>query len=112
MSRDEAIELVRQLEEAINAHDAGRLMGFYADDAVTVSPVFSGIEGRVAIGESWDTMFSLFPDWTVNITDVLLDGDRIAFLGTASATDRNGWFGQPATGERIEYRAVIVLTIR
>jgi sigma-B regulation protein RsbU (phosphoserine phosphatase) len=32
-------------------------------------------------------------------------------MGTAAATDRNGWFGQPATRERIEYRAMIVLTV-
>jgi len=111
MSREEAIEFVRQLEEAVNTHDTGRLLGFYANEAVTVSPVFTGIAGRAAIGKSWEAMFSLFPDWTVNVTDVLVDGDRIAFLGTAAATDQNGWFGQPATGERIDYRAVIVLTI-
>src|ERR1017187_1846266 len=111
MSREEAIEFVRQLEEAVNTHDSGRLLGFYAEEAVTVSPVFTGIAGRAAIRKSWDAMFAVFPDWTVEVTDVLVDGDRVAFLGTAAATDQNGWFGQPATGERIEYRAVIVLTI-
>jgi len=45
------------------------------------------------------------------LTDVLVDHDRIVFMGTVSATDRNGWFGRPPTGERIEYRAAVVLTI-
>jgi ketosteroid isomerase-like protein len=111
MLRAEAMEFVRQLEESVNTHDTGRLLGFYADEAVTVSPVFTGIAGRAAIGKSWEAMFSLFPDWTVAVTDVLVDGDRIAFMGTAAATDQNGWFGEPATRERFEYRAVIVLTI-
>jgi ketosteroid isomerase-like protein len=111
MSREEAIGFVAQLGEAVNAHDTRRLLEFYADEAVTVSPVFGGIAGKAAIAKSWDDIFSLFPDWAVRITDVLVDGDRIAFMGTAGATDQNGWFGQAATRERIDYRAVIVLTM-
>jgi hypothetical protein len=34
MSRDDAIELVRQLEEAVNAHDTARLLDLYAEGAV------------------------------------------------------------------------------
>jgi len=111
MSREEALEIVRQLEEAVNAHDTHRLASIYADVAVTVSPVFSGIAGRDDIAKSWDAIFSLFPDWSVKVDNVLVDGDRIAFMGTAGGTDQNGWFGQPATGERIDYRAIIVLTM-
>jgi len=91
----------------VNAHDTGRLLDFYGDEAVSVSPVFAGIAGGAAIAKSWDPVFSLFPDWTVNVSDVLVDGDRIAFLGTAAATDRNGWFGQPPTGERIVSHTII-----
>jgi ketosteroid isomerase-like protein len=111
MQREDAISLVRQLEDAVNAHDTPRLLELYADSAVMVSPVFSGITGLEAIAKTWETVFSLFPDWTAKVSDILVDGDRIAFLGTAGATDRSGWFGEPATGERIEYRAVIVLTM-
>jgi ketosteroid isomerase-like protein len=111
MNREQAIQFVRELAEAVNAHDTPRLLTFYADDAVTVSPVSGGIVGREDISKSWDAIFSLFPDWTVSVHDVLLDGDRLAFFGSASATDRDGWFGQPPTGERFEYRSVIVLTL-
>jgi len=111
MTREEAVEFVRELEQAVNAHDTARLLRLYADDAVSKSPAFPEIAGRPAIAESWDTLFSLFPDWAVEVKDVLVDGDRIAFMGSASAIDRNGWFGQPPTGERIEYRAIIVLSV-
>ena len=111
MSRAEAIAYVRKLEQAVNAHDSARLASFYADQATTISPVFEGIAGRAAIAKSWEAVFSLFPDWTVKVADVLVDGNRLAFLGSVTATDKNGWFGQRPTGERIEYRAVIVLTI-
>ena len=111
MSREAAIEFARQLEEAVNAHDTRRLLSFYANEVVTVSPVFGEVAGKTAIARSWDEIFSLFPDWVVRVTDVLVDGDRVVFLGTAGGTDQKGWFGQPATGDRIEYRAAIVLTM-
>jgi uncharacterized protein (TIGR02246 family) len=111
MSREDATDLVRRMEQAVNAHDTERLLAFYAEEAVMVSPVFGEVPGRDAIGKSYETTFSLFPDWTVKVTDVLVDGNRIGFVGTAAATDRKGWFGQAATGERIDYRAVIVLTM-
>jgi steroid delta-isomerase-like uncharacterized protein len=111
MLREEAIKLVQQLEQAVNAHDTRQLLSLYADNVVTVSPVFGEVAGKAAIAKSWDEIFSLFPDWVVKVTDVLVDGDRVAFLGTAAGTDQNGWFGQPATGDRIEYRAMVVLTM-
>lgn len=111
MSREEAIEIVRQMEKAVNARDTAGLLALYHDDAVTVSPMFPWTVGRTAIGKSWDIVFSLFPDWSATVSDVLVDGDRVAFFGSAGATDRSGWFGQPATGERFDYRAIIVLTI-
>ncbi len=111
MTRDEAITLVQTLVSAVNSHDLSALLAMYADGAVTYSPVAGQITGIAAIREWWQTIFALFPDWTVDVSDVLVDGDRIAFLGSAAATDRNGWFGQPATGERFEYRSMIILTL-
>lgn len=110
-TRQQATEFVQELQRLVNAHDLPGLMALYAEDAVTVSPMYPCITGRHAIAGSWKTIFSLFPDWTVSISDVLVDGDRIAFTGIARGTDVNGWFGQPPTGEPIEYRAIIVLTV-
>ncbi len=103
--REGAIAFVHRLEEAVNSHDNEALLKFYSERAVTVSPAYGERSGRSAIRNAWETIFSLFPDWTVKVTDVVLDCDRIAFMGTATATDRNGWFGLPATGgDRISSR--------
>ena len=111
LTRAQATALAQQLVEAVNAHDVGRLLAMYAEDAITVSPVVGEISGVSAIGEWWTRIFSLFPDWTVELRDVLVDGERVAFFGTAAATDQNGWFGLAPTGKRFDYRAIIVLTL-
>jgi sigma-B regulation protein RsbU (phosphoserine phosphatase) len=110
MSREEAIEFARMLVAAVNEHDTALIVSLYKDDAIMISPMFPRVEGRAAIASNWERTFSLFPDWAVHLSDVMVDGDRVALLGTATGTDRNGWFGQPSTGERIDYRAIIYLT--
>lgn len=111
MSREDGIALVRQLAEAVNAHDMSRLIDFYAEDAVVVSPAFKTVSGRAAIGAAWAVMFSTYPDWNIAVSDVLVDGNRVAAFGINTATDRNGWFGLPPTGAPISYRATLLLTL-
>jgi steroid delta-isomerase-like uncharacterized protein len=111
LSRDAATAFVRRLADAVNAHDADRLADTYAEDAVVVSPAFSTLVGREAIRASWERIFSTFPDWAIEVHDVLVDGERIAAYGVNSGIDRKGWFGLPPTGGLVRYRAVLFLTL-
>src|SRR5215472_17179914 len=112
MTREEAIQIVRELWAAANARDTARLMQLYSQDAALVSPVWGRITDRNAITKTWDDTFTLFPDAEVTIDDILVDGERVTFLGKFAATDHNGWFGHAPTGERFEYRTVVSLTLR
>src|SRR5260370_20596233 len=86
-------------------------MDFYAGDAVAISPVFGEVRGREAIAATFKTMFSTLSDVRFEISDVLVDGDRIAMLGIVKTSDRSGCFGLPATGGWIDYRLALLLTI-
>lgn len=110
-SREQAVAFAKWLENAVNAHDVEALVARYADNAVMISPVFHDIRGRDAIAASWREVFQRFPDWQVSTKEILVDGDRLAFVGTCTATDRNGWFGLPPTGEPFTYQALILLTM-
>jgi ketosteroid isomerase-like protein len=111
MSRETALALVRQLLDAAARRDIAPLMDLYADEAVAVSPVFGEVRGLAAIAATWQTLFSKFVDLTVEVSDVLVDGDRVAVLSRIATTDRTGWFGLPATGGPISYRLVLLLTV-
>jgi len=112
ISREDAVAFVRAMQAAANAHDARRMMEFYLDDAVAISPALGELRGRSAVVGSWEALFTKFPDCAMEISDVFTDGDRIAFLGTMTATDTSGWFGLPPTGSRIRYRETMLCTIR
>jgi ketosteroid isomerase-like protein len=110
MTREEAAKLAAELQSAINSHVISAIMNCYAEGAVMVSPVFNTVQGRAAIASTWEAIFSTFPDWKVHVDDLLVDGDRLALLGSNMTIDRKGWFGLPPTGAPINYRAVILLT--
>src|SRR5437016_6615296 len=90
LSRQEGRRFAELLVAAVNAHDAATIVDFYADDAVMESPQFHHVTGRAAIAQTWAAVFATYPDWRVDVTDVLVDGNRLAMLGTAQASDRQG----------------------
>ena len=107
----EPAALVRGLQEAANSRDFLRLGEFYAEDAVAVSPVFGEVRGRAEIVRTFEKTFEMVPDFSFDVSEVFKDGDRLALLGTVTATDRNGWFGLPSSGARFRYRLTIVCTV-
>jgi steroid delta-isomerase-like uncharacterized protein len=108
--QEDAAAFVRAIQEAANAHDVARMRNFYAEDAVALSPVFGEVRGRDAVTRTWEALFKTVPDVSIDVTDVLADGDRIVFLGTVKGTDRFGWFGLPPTGAPLSYRLSTVCT--
>jgi steroid delta-isomerase-like uncharacterized protein len=111
-SREAGRALLQRLVDAARRHDVASLARLYGEDAVATSPVLGDMRGRDAIARSWERLFQTFPDMAVEVTNVLVDGDRVAALASVTATDETGWFGLPPTGGPIAYRLVLLLTIR
>lgn len=109
MLRKDAEQIVQQFGDAAGRRDIPKLVDLYAEDAITVGPVFGEVRGKAAIASGWEKWFSTFTDFNFAVSDVLIDSDRAVILGKATSTDRLGWFGIPATGGRIEYRLAMLL---
>jgi sigma-B regulation protein RsbU (phosphoserine phosphatase) len=110
MIREESLTLVRRLINAAAERDPSQLAKFYAFDAVAVSPVFGTISGRAAIAATWQTLFSTLSDVVIEVSDVLVDGDRIAVLSRITTSAATGLFGSSAGGA-VRYQLVLLLTI-
>ena len=109
MIREESLNLVRRAIDAAAKRDLSQLAECYALDAVAVSPVFGTISGRAAIAATWQTLFSALHDVVLDVVDVLVDGDRVAVLGTIRTSVAAGLFGSSADGA-VDYRLVLLLT--
>jgi phosphoserine phosphatase RsbU/P len=111
MSREKARALALRLLEGVARRDLPQVVSCYAEEAVMISPLFGDQRGRAAIEATWERLFSQFPGFSVEVQDVLVDGDRIAILTTVTTTDLVGWIGLPPTGSPIDYRLVLLLTV-
>jgi predicted ester cyclase len=83
--------LVRRLvEEAVNASNLGVL------DDVAAGPV-------AAAARHWVGPFrESFPDFRMEVVDLVAEGDKVVAHFKCSGTQRGEWRGRPATGRRFE----------
>ena len=56
--------------------------------------------------------YQALPDARVEVLDVVAEGDRVVILDRVGGTHRGEFFGRPGTGDRIEWMAIHVYTIR
>ncbi len=82
MNKDLILEFVNR----INAHDVDRIASFLATDHVFIDAHDHVHEGKQMMKEAWTEYFKLFPDYTVEIEDVLEQDGRLAIFGYARAT--------------------------
>ena len=82
--------LVRRLIEIVNAADLGAL-----PEVAT---------GRIAQdAERWIGPFrDAFPDFRMEVVDVIAEGDKVVGHFRCSGTHRGEWRGRPPTGRRFE----------
>ncbi|HZQ91035.1 MAG TPA: SpoIIE family protein phosphatase [Terriglobales bacterium] len=112
MTHDDAVALLDRVQDATRRHDVSHLMEFYADDALAVTPMLGEMRGRDAIRASWLRLFEMFPDIALTVSEMIVEGGRIAVIGQITATDKGGgWFGLAPTGGVINYRIVLRLDV-
>jgi predicted ester cyclase len=91
VSREENKLLVRRLiEEAVATHDTETLDELASDEFAQVA-------------RHWVSPFqSAFPDFEMEIVELIAEGDTVVGHFKCSGTHRGNWLGVPATGRRFE----------
>ncbi|MGH3133687.1 MAG: ester cyclase [Gaiellaceae bacterium] len=119
MRQLEASERARRfgesMREAANRHDVDAVMALLAEDVVWASPVApEPVQGRQAAREWISGFFVAFPDVRFDLAGgpyVSLDGRQAVYIWTVVGTMLGpGPGGVPATGERVEYEEIDVVT--
>lgn len=74
------LEMLEDMLAAFNAHDLEKVMSYFADDAVMISPAgnFRGVplEGKAAIHAAFEKRFAAQPDVQWNDAVSFLSGNR------------------------------------
>ena len=104
MAQDALHAVVDRYVETWKSRDPVAIARFHAADAVAESPMYATLRGRQAIEDAARAFFTSFPDATLELDAVLVDGPRVALFTTVNATHINEFFGMAGTNRHIEFR--------
>jgi steroid delta-isomerase-like uncharacterized protein len=106
-------ELVRRLyEEAFNEDDLDLVDELVAPDVVTHNPIIlDAPTGPDSIRGGLEMIRKAFPDFHVEVEDLIAEGDRVAALLTMSGTNEGDYRRGGATGKCGTMRAFFIWRI-
>jgi ketosteroid isomerase-like protein len=79
-------QIVRNFVDAINEHNVDRICSLMTDDHQFIDSQGNEVVGKEKMRSGWINYFQLFPDYTIEIKDILLKGDIVAAFGFAGGT--------------------------
>lgn len=83
------IQVVLNYIEAINAGDIDRLYGLMAENHIFIDAHDNRIIGKENMKQSWIGYFALFPDYKIEVQEILEKNTLICILGYAGGTYKN-----------------------
>jgi steroid delta-isomerase-like uncharacterized protein len=109
---DDITGIVERLVEAWNSHDVEQVMALYApeyqeEDVGQPAPS----RGLESVRRSVRRYLTAFPDMQLTLDDVLVQGNRAAFLWTLTGTHRGGLMNIPPSGRPVRVRGTTLLTV-
>jgi ketosteroid isomerase-like protein len=80
------IDIVKAFVAAINSGDVSQLTSFMTEDHTFVDSGGGVGTGRDNMRNGWSQYFCMFPDFKIEIQNILQDKDLVAVFGSASGT--------------------------
>ena len=100
------------VNEAWNSHDIDRVLRFYSPEYIGDDVAQASLQrGREGLREMLETYWSAFPDLQFAVTDVLVQGSRLAIFWTAEGTHQGSIMNIPPTGHKVKVRGASIIDI-
>ena len=108
---DDLKQLPQRFYDAVNAGDLDGAMALVADDFVDHEE-FPGIAAdRSGVRQFFAMMRSAFPDFHIDVEEMLVEGDKIAVRMQMSGTHEGTFLGMPASGRHFSAAGVDVVRV-
>jgi predicted ester cyclase len=92
------------LEDVLHPEFRGRGISAFPPDGPDVGP---GARRKL-----YEMFYQAIPDARAEVLDVVAEGDKVVLVDRFGGTHRGEFFGRPGTGDRIEWIAIHIYTIR
>ncbi len=98
--------MLKQLNDAANAHDAHRLASLFAEDYRSAQPLHPGrgFGGREQVLENWSAVFDGVPDFTAELVASVVD--------EGTEWGEWHWHGHHVDGSIFAMRGVAIFVVR
>ena len=83
------IEIVKSFIKAINDHNVDEIYNLMSDDHIFIDTYGDKFVGRKGMKEGWQNYYKMFPDYKVEILDIVENDSIIGLFGYASGTYKN-----------------------
>jgi len=107
MSEDNSDVVLRTIE-AINSHDLSPVEDIVAPDFLDHTRQLRGPEG---VRQFLSTVFGSFPDFHMDLEDLISSGEKVWIRVTITGTHRGDFMGLPPTGKNFVEPAVWIFRI-
>jgi predicted ester cyclase len=111
MSREEIAAMFTRRQEAYDDLDAAALADDYADEVVIESPM-SGTHGRADAEKNLRAFFDGLMDIKMTFAPPIIDGERVALIGTADGTNMGGFLGLPPSGRSFRVQTALIYELK
>jgi predicted ester cyclase len=92
------------LEDVLHPEFRGRGFSAFPPEGPEVGP---GARRKL-----YETFYQAIPDARAEVLDVVAEGDKVVLVDRFGGTHAGSFFGRPGTGDRIEWMAIHIYTIR
>lgn len=106
MSKADNIAAQERFGRAVNSNNLEDIRSIVAEDCIDHDPAPGQPRGPAGYIALFKQMISAFPDFAVDVEQLVADDDKVAFAYTITGTHRGEFFGIPATGRRIRARGL------
>lgn len=100
------------INQAWNSHDIEKVLSFYSPDYIADDiGLASVMRGYVGLREILQTYWRAFPDLEIAVTDMVIEGSRVATAWVAAGTHEGTIMNIPPTGHRVQVRGVSIIDV-
>ena len=111
MSTEQIKAIKRQEYEAVNQKNLDALEEVVASDVISHPTRLGQDPGLEGVKQLFSSLYAAFPDFHIDIEDMIAEGDRIVARVTGSGTHQGEFMGIAPTGNRVEFSVIDIARI-
>jgi hypothetical protein len=89
MRNESSKAIVIRFVKAINDHDVNEIVNLMSEDHIFIDGQDNKSIGKKGMKEAWEGYYELFPDYQIEISDIIENDSLVGLFGYVNATYKN-----------------------